>query len=111
MMQLVHVTCARFADVGKGNEKICRDRGGQQRTVKKSGHLGDQHDAGTEFLTLMLLQMTPLVSVKALRTNPTCRARYTSFNVNIESHGRKQEHITKILVGAAPRCSTKCAGH
>ena len=82
-MQLVHVTCARFADVGKGNEKICRDRGGQQRTVKKSGHLGDQHDAGTEFLTLMLLQMTPLVSVKALRTNPTCRARYTSFNVNI----------------------------
>ena len=35
-MQLVHVTCARFADVGKGNEKIRRDRGGQHHKRKAS---------------------------------------------------------------------------
>ena len=72
------------------------------RTVKKSGPLGDQHDAGTEFL-IMLLQMTPLVSVKVLRTNPTCRTRYISCNVDLESHGRKQEHITKNIGGCCPK--------
>ena len=35
-MQLVHVSCGRFADVGKGNEKIRRDRGGQHHRRKAS---------------------------------------------------------------------------
>ena len=35
-MQLVHVSCARFADVGKANEKIRRDRGGQHHRRKAS---------------------------------------------------------------------------
>ena len=66
----------RSVGIGAGSITGGRPRALVVRTVKKPGHLGDQHDAGTEFLTLMLLQMTPLVSVKALRTNPTCRARY-----------------------------------
>ena len=35
-VQLVHVSCARFADVGKGNEKIRLDRGGQHHRRKAS---------------------------------------------------------------------------
>ena len=39
------------------------------RTVKKSGPLGDQHDASTEFL-IMLLQMTPLVCRESVAHEP-----------------------------------------
>ena len=81
MMQLVHVTCARFADVGKGNEKICRDRGGQHHRRKASrtgGADGKKSQAISEinttqarnFSPLMLLQMTPLVSVKEVAHEP-----------------------------------------
>ena len=38
MMQLVHVSCARFADVGKGNEKIRLDRGGQHHREEGLAH-------------------------------------------------------------------------
>ena len=92
----------RSVGIGAGSITGGRPRALVVRTVKKPGHLGDQHDAGTEFLTLMLLQMTPLVSVKPLRTNPTCRTRYISCNVDIESHGRKQEHMTKNIGGCCP---------
>ena len=30
--------------------------------------------------------------------NPKCRARHVSYNVDVESHDRKQEHATKIFV-------------
>ena len=36
MMQLAHVSCARSADVGKGNEKIRRDRGWQHHRREAS---------------------------------------------------------------------------
>ena len=39
-MQLAHVSCARSADVSKGNEKIRRDRGGQHHRRKASRTVG-----------------------------------------------------------------------
>ena len=51
----------------------------------------------------MTLQMTPLVSVKALRTNPKCRARHVTYNVDVESHDRKQGTHNENISGCCPK--------
>ena len=121
-MQLVHVSCARFADVGKGNDKIRRDRGGQHHRRKasctagadgkRSGHLGDQHDAGTEFLTLCATTDDTSGFRESVAHEPNMsRTLHFAQRGYRVARQEKQEHITKILGGAVPRCSTECVGH
>ena len=64
MMRLAHVSCARFADVGKGNEKIRRDRGGQHHRRKTSRTGGAESKKG--------LALSEINTTQARNFSPVC---------------------------------------